>query len=100
MALCKRNCRFVQILSVPSGYNEWLIEQAGFRLAYREDVTRNAALVSGRWPRAREAHREDLLRIEGRERFEGLQRFFGAVHALTSQRRLSRIAYVAEKPAA
>ena len=87
-------------LFVPSGYNEWLIEQVGFRIAYREDVTRNAALVSGRWQRAREAHRDDLLRIEGQERFEGLQRFFGAVHALTSQRRLSRIAYVVEKPAA
>jgi SAM-dependent methyltransferase len=87
-------------LFVPAGYNEWLIEQSGFRLEYREDVTRNAALVSGRWQRAREVHRDDLLRIEGRERFEGLQRFFGAVHDLTSQRRLSRIAYVAEKPRA
>jgi SAM-dependent methyltransferase len=87
-------------LFVPAGYNEWLIEQAGFRIEYREDVTRNAALISGRWQRAREAHRDDLLRFEGRERFEGLQRFFGAVHDLTSQRRLSRIAYVVEKPRA
>jgi hypothetical protein len=40
-----------------------------------------------------------LLRIEGEDRFEGLQRFFQAVHTLTSQKRLSRIAYVVEKPA-
>jgi SAM-dependent methyltransferase len=86
-------------LFVPAGCNERLIEEAGFTLVLAEDVTANAALVSGRWRRAREAHREDLVRIEGEERFDGLQRFFGAVHALTSERRLSRIAYVAEKPA-
>ena len=85
-------------LFVPSGVNEQLIEQAGFRLVRQEDVTENAALVSGRWHRARQAHKDDLVRIEGEERFEGLQRFFEAVHRLTSQRRLSRIAYVAEKP--
>lgn len=84
-------------LFVPSGVNERLIEEAGFRLIQQEDVTGNAALVAGRWHRSRQAHMDDLLRIEGAERFEGLQRFFAAVHNLTSQRRLSRIAYVAEK---
>jgi SAM-dependent methyltransferase len=86
-------------LFVPPGINEELIEQAGFRLIRQEDVTENAAQVSGRWHRARQAHREDLLRVEGEERFEGLQRFFAAVHSLTSERRLSRIVYLAEKPA-
>jgi SAM-dependent methyltransferase len=84
---------------VPSGWNERLIEQAGFRLIRQEDVTDNAALVAGRWRRARNAHKDDLLRIEGEERFEGLQRFFEMVHLLTSQKRLSRIAYVVEKRA-
>lgn len=84
-------------LFVPPGINERLMEQAGFRLIRQEDVTDNAALVSGRWHRARQAHKDDLLRIEGEERFEALQRFFEAVHSLTSQKRLSRIAYVAEK---
>jgi SAM-dependent methyltransferase len=85
---------------VPSGLNEALIQQAGFRLVRQEDVSENAALVAGRWHDARDAHREDLTRIEGEERFEGLQRFFDAVHRLTRERRLSRIAYVAEKPTA
>jgi SAM-dependent methyltransferase len=84
-------------LFTPPGINERLIEQAGFRLVRQEDVTGNAALVAGRWQQARHAHKEELLRIEGEERFEGLQRFFGAVHSLTSQRRLSRILYLAEK---
>jgi SAM-dependent methyltransferase len=83
----------------PAGFNETLIAQAGFRLIRQADVTANAALVSGRWHQAREAHRDELLRMEGEERFEGLQRFFDAVHRLTSERRLSRIVYVAEKPA-
>jgi hypothetical protein len=38
-----------------------------------------------------------MLGIEGAERFDGLQRFFNAVHTLTSQRRMSRLAYLAEK---
>jgi SAM-dependent methyltransferase len=86
-------------LFVPPGVNERLIDQAGFRLVRQEDVTANAALVAGRWHRARQAHQDELLPMEGEERFEGLQRFFQSVHDLTSQRRLSRIVYLVEKPA-
>lgn len=83
-------------LFVPPGINEQLIEEAGLQLIHQEDVTNNAALISGRWFQARQAHRNDLLRIEGEERFTGLQQFFAAVHRLTSERRLSRIVYVVE----
>lgn len=84
-------------LFVPPGVNERLIEQAGFRLIRQDDVTDNAALIASRWHQARHAHKEELLAIEGEDRFDGLQRFFETVHTLTSQRRLSRIAYLAEK---
>jgi SAM-dependent methyltransferase len=84
---------------VPSDVTERFIAEAGFNVILREDVTANAALVAGRWHEARQAHRADLLAIEGEPRFEGLQRFFQAVHLLTSERRLSRIAYIVEKPA-
>jgi len=84
-------------LFVPLEVTERLIKQAGFTLVRREDVTENAALTSGRWHSSREKHREDLLRIEGEERFEGLQRFLAAVHKLTSERRLSRFVFVAGK---
>lgn len=83
----------------PPGVNEHFIEIAGLKLLRREDVTLNAAMVAGRWHRARERHREALLEIEGEERFDGLQKFFAAVHRLTSERRLSRVAYLVEKPA-
>jgi len=84
-------------LFVPPGINEQFIEQAGWNLIRQEDVTPNAALVSLRWRQARETHQADLLRIEGEERFAHLQRFFAAVHELTSQKRLSRILYLVEK---
>jgi hypothetical protein len=80
------------------GLNERLIEQAGLRTIRTEDLSDNGALVSGRWKQSRERHRQDLLKIEGEEQFEGLQRFFGAVHSLTSERRLSRIGYLVERP--
>lgn len=84
---------------VPPGLNEQLIDRAGFHLVQQEDVTENAALISGRWHQARQRYREALLQIEGEERFEGLQQFFAAVHRLTTERRLSRIVYLVEKRA-
>jgi SAM-dependent methyltransferase len=86
-------------LFVPPGINEQLIAEADLKLIQREDVTENAALVSGRWRDARERHRDALIRIEREERFDGLQQFFDTVHRLTSERRLSRIVYLVEKPA-
>jgi SAM-dependent methyltransferase len=85
-------------LFVPPGTNERLLEEAGLQLVRQEDVTDNAALVAGRWHEARRRHQADLLPVEGEERFEGLQRFFAAVNRLTTERRLSRIAYLVEKP--
>lgn len=85
-------------LFVPPGLNEQLITQAGFDLIKQEDVTENAALISDRWHQARQSHKADLLRIEGEERFAGLQKFFDSVHTLTSEGRLSRIVYLVEKP--
>jgi SAM-dependent methyltransferase len=84
-------------LFVPPGINEQLIQRAGFHLVHQEDVTENAALVSGRWREARQGHKEALIQIEGEERFESLQKFFAAVQSLTSERRLSRIVYLVEK---
>ena len=83
---------------MPPGINEQFIEEAGFELVKKEDVTANAVLISNRWYEARAAHKEDLVRIEGEERYEGLQEFFAAVQRLTSEKRLSRIVYLVEKP--
>jgi SAM-dependent methyltransferase len=85
-------------LFVPPGVNEQLINDAGFNLIKQEDVSENAAQVSKRWHDARQGYRDALLKIEGEERFEDLQKFFTAVYRLTSERRLSRIVYLVEKP--
>ena len=85
-------------LFVPPGVNERLIKDAGLRLIQVDDVTENAAVISGRWHEARERYKNPLIEMEGEERFEGLQQFFAAVHSLTSERRLSRIMYLVEKP--
>lgn len=84
-------------LFVPPEVTERFVKEAGFNLLRREDVTGNIELTSGRWHAARQHHRDDLLKIEGEERFEGLQRFASAVHKLTRERRLSRFVFLAEK---
>lgn len=84
-------------LFVPRGLNEELIAQGGFELIEQRDATDNAALIARRWYEARHNHKDELVQIEGAERFDDLQKFFETVHKLSSERRLSRIMYVVEK---
>jgi SAM-dependent methyltransferase len=84
-------------LFVPLELTTSLIKAVGFRIIRCEDVTGNIELISKRWHAARQKHRDDLIKIEGKERFDGLQKFFSTVHKLTSERRLSRFVFVAEK---
>jgi cyclopropane fatty-acyl-phospholipid synthase-like methyltransferase len=82
----------------PPGVNERAIGNAGLILESVEDVTENAAQVSGRWHDARDKRADELRQLEGEETFAGLQRFLATVHLLTSERRLSRFVYLARKP--
>jgi SAM-dependent methyltransferase len=84
-------------LFVPLEVTEDFIKEAGFKLIRCEDVTGNIELTSGRWHASRQKHRENLVKIEGEERFDGLQKFLSTVHKLTSERRLSRFVFLAEK---
>ena len=81
------------------GVNERLIGEAGFTLLAAEDLTPAAASIAARWRAAREQHRAALVRREGADNFEGLQRFLACVRQLSEERRLSRFSYLAEKPA-
>jgi SAM-dependent methyltransferase len=81
----------------PPGENERLIEKAGFRQIRIIDTTESAATVSKRWHRAREKRKEELIAAEGNVNFEGLQRFLSCVHTLTSEKRLLRYLYFANK---
>jgi ubiquinone/menaquinone biosynthesis C-methylase UbiE len=82
----------------PPGENERIIREAGFRLESASDTSEHAASVAQRWRDAREKRKETLLTIESPANYEGLQQFLSTVHALTSERRLLRYIYVAEKP--
>ena len=84
-------------LFVPLDVTKQYIREAGLNLIRCEDVTPNIELTSGRWYAARQKHRDDLIKMEGPERFDGLQKFFSTVHTLTSERRLSRFVFLAEK---
>lgn len=84
-------------LFVPLEVTRKLIQEAGFELLRCEDVTENIQQTSRRWHDARQKHRQDLIKIEGQERFDGLQKFLSTVHKLASERRLSRFVFGAKK---
>jgi ubiquinone/menaquinone biosynthesis C-methylase UbiE len=84
-------------LFVPLDLTKKYIQEAGFKLLRCEDVTANIELTSGRWHASRQKHCNDLIGIEGAERFDGLQKFLSTVHLLTSERRLSRFVFLVEK---
>jgi ubiquinone/menaquinone biosynthesis C-methylase UbiE len=83
----------------PVGENEKLLNQAGFLVLRVTDTSGNAAEIARRWHDAREKRRGALIAAEGEANFEGLQRFLACVQRLTSERRLLRSVYLAEKPA-
>lgn len=85
---------------LPPGENERLIEQAGFCSLSTRDLTEAAASVAQRWFEARARRSQALRRIEGEANYTGLQAFLACVHAVSSERRLSRFLYTASKPAA
>jgi len=85
-------------LFAPRGFNETCIGAAGFRLLLAEDATAGVSLTSKRWRDARARRRAELCAREGPARFEELQRFLAVVHDLASGRRLSRFAFLGEKP--
>ena len=81
----------------PPGENEHFVEQAGFRLLKVSDTTGSAEEISKRWHDAREKRRTELIAAEGAANFEGIQQFLSCVHTLTSERRLLRYIYLAQK---
>jgi hypothetical protein len=74
-----------------------LIKEAGLRLTFARDTTDAAALISKRRHDARAKRSRELVDIEGEANFDGLQRFLKCVHDLTSERRLLRFLYLAER---
>ncbi len=82
----------------PEGANERLLEAAGFVLVRRVDTTENMAQLARRRHDARMHYREELVKIEGLDPFEGEQRFLQVAWRLANERRLSRYVFLARKP--
>jgi SAM-dependent methyltransferase len=86
-------------LFVPAGLDEALLERAGFELVAKADRTENMARTAARWRAARDERAGELRRIEGEATFAGQQRFLGVAARLAGERRLSRFAFCARRPA-
>jgi SAM-dependent methyltransferase len=82
----------------PPGENERIVKEQGFHLLSVTDTSEIAASIAKRWRDAREKRTDDLIAIEGKTDFEGLQQFLSTVYVLTSEGRLRRYVYVAQKP--
>jgi SAM-dependent methyltransferase len=85
------------LVFAPQGENESLIESAGLRLLRADDATDAAADVARRRHAERRSREAELVAREGRERYQARQRFLDVTHRLAAERRLARIAFLAEK---
>ena len=85
LALARREC------------GESLLEAAGFRLLRADDATDALAAVAEAAWRDRLAREAELVAAEGLERFHTTQRSLMMTHRLAVERRLARIAFLAEK---
>lgn len=81
----------------PAGENERLLAESGFSVLDAKDTTASAVEISERWQQGREDSKAELMALEGQTNFEGLQQFLHCVHTLTSERRLLRYLYLAQK---
>jgi cyclopropane fatty-acyl-phospholipid synthase-like methyltransferase len=85
-------------LFVPPGTDERTIAAAGLVLVTVEDRSENMARFAARRLAAREARREALVKIEGRESVDRQRELFSVAAALSSERRLSRLLFHVRKP--
>jgi SAM-dependent methyltransferase len=84
---------------VPPGVDELLLSKAGYTLERTEDRTENMACNASAWLNARKRREVDLRAVEGDAMFAGQNRFLHTAATLAAQRRLSRLAFLASRPA-
>jgi SAM-dependent methyltransferase len=81
---------------VPLGYNERMLELAGFRLVMCIDRTASLLKSSTGRLNARLNHRADVERLEGSAYFAGQQHYLETVVGLSQRGAMSRMMYLAE----
>jgi SAM-dependent methyltransferase len=80
----------------PSGFNERMLELAGFRVIDRDDLTANLLKTATGRLTARLGHREEVEQLEGSSYFEQQQRYLETVIGLSERGTISRLMYLAE----
>ncbi len=83
----------------PPGFNENMLELAGFRLIDSKDRTASLLKSAAGRLKARLSHREELERIEGGSYFERQQRYLETVIELSQRGAVSRWMYLAQSQA-
>ena len=80
----------------PAGFNERVLDQAGFRVLETEDRTASVLRNAEGRRAARLAHRAEVEQLEGATGFERQQQYLDTVIALARRGALSRIMYLAQ----
>ena len=86
------------VLFMPTSSNESAIAAAGLSLVRAEDRTENLARFAARRLAAREAHREALEKIEGKDEVDNQRELYIVAAATAAERRLSRFLFHARRP--
>ena len=84
---------------VPTGWNERLIEAAGFHLLESEDRTTSVVRNANGRLAAMNNHRSELESLSGAASFQTQSAYLTTVAELAGRRAVSRIMYLAELPA-
>jgi ubiquinone/menaquinone biosynthesis C-methylase UbiE len=82
---------------VPSGHNEKMLTETGFRLLNSVDTTKTEADIALNLLQARTRHSTDLMKEEGADWFNNRQKFLEITGYLAKNKKLSRLFYVAQK---
>ncbi len=81
----------------PPGENERLLKQAKLKPLKIEDSTSAMGQVASAWRASRARHEDELVKLEGKERFQGPQKFFACVSRMAEEKRMSRMTILAER---
>lgn len=84
---------------VPPGWDDGLLEGAGFRIVTKDDISEDIVAVSRRWREARAERAEALTELEGADMFAQQQKFLQVTHDTSARRALTSFLFVAERPA-
>ena len=83
---------------VPAGWNEGLLESAGFRLIETENRTASVFRNAGGRLAAMQAHRAEFERVSGTDDFARQQDYLETIVELSRRGAVSRMMYLAELP--